>query len=518
MIKTQCNNSLFPICYSLDSVSELYDPTVSFSRVEACDKLEIALIVSGSGMHQIMNQTVPCKENDIFLIPAHIPHAYFVNEENASLNIRRVLVDLNAFYSDGTEIPGDSRFCFGLFRDNSISAYAMLNSKTKAELEQLFDKISDEIKDKKQEWLSAVRANITLTFITLCRYVNSAIRNAQTFPPKEWHIVSSAIRMVTDRFQDSELTLESIALALYISKSQLSRIFNRLTGEPFSSYLRRVRISHACRLLQYTDVAVDEVVSRCGLKDLPSFYRNFQQLIGMTPKQYRQQVFISKSKFDKRIGSVLNEITEAISSGESKKIKELIEEAINLKITTQEILNALLNGMNTVGEKFINNRAYVPEVLVSARAMNTGIQLLRPLLVKDGIKPVGRVCIGTVQGDLHDIGKNLVKMMLEGRGIEVIDLGTDVSPDEFIKTAIEHDCRAICCSALLTTTLGAMADVVKKAVEAGIRDKVKILIGGAPVSERYCREIGADFYSSDAATCANIAYKICCEFNDNKEH
>ena len=508
MPKAQCKESGAPICCDLHSFNEVYDQDISFSSIKAADKLEIGLVVSGNGMLQIMNQAVPCKENDIFLVPSHIPHGYFVTESGAMLKVRRISVDLEAFYSDGTELAGDPRFCFGVFRDDSVTAYAMLNARTRSEINQIFDRLNDEIIEKKQEWIAAVRANLSLLFITLCRYVNSAIRNDQAFPPKEWRMVSTAIRTVTERFQDTELTLDSIARSLYISKSQLSRVFGKLVGEPFSDYLRRVRISHACRLLQYSDMTVDEIVSECGLKDVPSFYKNFQLIVGMTPNHYRQGVEISKNTSEKRISSIINEISEGIVSGNAKKIKELVCEAIEQKIPSKEILDALLKGMSTVGERFMNNRVYVPEVLVAARAMNIGAQLLKPLLVKDGVKPIGRACLGTVQGDLHDIGKNLVKMMLEGKGIEVIDLGTDVSADEFVKTAIEKDCKIICCSALLTTTMGVIKEVVEKVNEAKIRDKVKILIGGAPVSESFCREIGADFYTGDAAECADVAFKI----------
>ena len=146
--------------------------------------------------------------------------------------------------------------------------------------------------------------------------------------------------------------------------------------------------------------------------------------------------------------------------------------------------------MNVVGEKFKNNEIFVPEVLVSARAMNIGANLLKPLLAQDGVRTSGKVCISTVKGDLHDIGKNLVKMMMEGKGLEVIDLGTDVAPDTFVKAAIDNDCKVICCSALLTTTMGVMGDVVKAAEAAGIRDKVKIMVGGAPVTEAFCQQIG----------------------------
>ena len=208
--------------------------------------------------------------------------------------------------------------------------------------------------------------------------------------------------------------------------------------------------------------------------------------------------------------TILNEISENLQRGKAKIVKELVAQAVEEGISPELILNeGLLAGMNIVGEKFKNNEIYVPEVLVAARAMNMGTQILKPLLAASGVAATGKVCIGTVQGDLHDIGKNLVKMMMEGKGLEVVDLGTDVSPETFVQTAIEQNCRVICCSALLTTTMSVMEEVVKKAEEAGIRGKVKIMIGGAPVSEDYCKKIGADCYTVDAASAADAAVEFC---------
>ena len=207
---------------------------------------------------------------------------------------------------------------------------------------------------------------------------------------------------------------------------------------------------------------------------------------------------------------ILNDISENLQKGKAKIVKELVQQAIDEGVDPEQILNeGLLAGMNVIGEKFKNNEVYVPEVLVAARAMNMGAQILKPHLAAAGVVASGKVCIGTVQGDLHDIGKNLVKMMMEGKGLEVVDLGTDVAPETFIQTAIEQNCQVICCSALLTTTMGVMADVVKAAEAAGIRDKVKIMIGGAPISHEYCAQIGADCYTVDAASAADAAVAFC---------
>ena len=206
----------------------------------------------------------------------------------------------------------------------------------------------------------------------------------------------------------------------------------------------------------------------------------------------------------------LQEISQQLQAGKAKIVKTLVQQAIAEGYPAQQILEeGLLSGMNIIGVKFKNNEVFVPEVLVSARAMNQGAALLKPLLAQDGVKASGCICIGTVQGDLHDIGKNLVKMMMEAKGLEVIDLGTDVAPDTFISTAIENDCQIICCSALLTTTMGVMGEVVKAAEAAGVRDKVKIMVGGAPITEEFCRQIGADAYTPDATSAAEKAVEFC---------
>ena len=208
--------------------------------------------------------------------------------------------------------------------------------------------------------------------------------------------------------------------------------------------------------------------------------------------------------------ALLNEISEKLQAGKAKDVVALVQQAIDEGIPAETILNeGLLSGMNVIGEKFKNNEIYVPEVLVAARAMSKGSALLKPLLQDEGAKASGKVCIGTIEGDLHDIGKNLVSMMMEGKGLEVIDLGSDVSPEKFIEAAVNENCNIIACSALLTTTMNNMKEVVVKAEEAGIRDKVKIMIGGAPVTEEFCRQIGADAYTPDATSAAEAAVGFC---------
>lgn len=208
--------------------------------------------------------------------------------------------------------------------------------------------------------------------------------------------------------------------------------------------------------------------------------------------------------------SILVEMSEFLQKGRAKNVKELVAKAIEEGISPSTILSdGLLSGMAVIGEKFKKNEVFVPEVLVAARAMNAGIEILRPYLMAAGVEAKGTVVIGTVKGDLHDIGKNIVKMMLEGKGLNVVDLGVDVSAETFVEKAKEHNADIICCSALLTTTMNEMESVVEKAKEAGIRDKVKIMIGGAPVSQEFCDKIGADCYTVDAATASDMALEFC---------
>ncbi len=206
---------------------------------------------------------------------------------------------------------------------------------------------------------------------------------------------------------------------------------------------------------------------------------------------------------------ILEQISVALQKGRAKDVKALVEQSLEEGLGAQTILtDGLLAGMSIIGAKFKNNEIYVPDVLIAARAMKAGTEVLRPQLAADGVKAKGTVILGTVKGDLHDIGKNLVGMMLEGKGLEVIDLGTDVPAEKFIDAAIEHDAPVVCCSALLTTTMTEMENVVQAAVEKGVRDKLTIMVGGAPVNEAFAKSVGADIYEPDAASAAESAVAV----------
>ena len=208
--------------------------------------------------------------------------------------------------------------------------------------------------------------------------------------------------------------------------------------------------------------------------------------------------------------SRIQEIDQLIQQGRGKKVCETIQAAMDEGISAADILReGMLPAMSAIGEKFKNNEVFVPEVLVAARAMNMGMALLKPYMADCGIEPAGTAVMGTVRGDMHDIGKNLVKMMIEGKGLRVVDLGVDVSPEKFLEAAEENHADIICCSALLTTTMGEIKNILAYLEERNVRGKYKVMIGGAPVSQSYCDAIGADYYTPDAASAADVAYQIC---------
>ena len=204
--------------------------------------------------------------------------------------------------------------------------------------------------------------------------------------------------------------------------------------------------------------------------------------------------------------AIIQEISEFLQKGRAKNVKALVQQALDEGIDAKQILTeGLLDGMMIVGTKFKNNEVFVPEVLVAARAMNAGLAILEPKLLEVGNEPVGKAVIGTVKGDLHDIGKNLVAMMLKGAGFEVCDAGVDVDPETFIAKAEEIGADVICMSALLTTTMSNMRPVIDMLKERGLRDKYVVMIGGAPVTQAFADEIGADYYTSDATSAAETA-------------
>lgn len=203
---------------------------------------------------------------------------------------------------------------------------------------------------------------------------------------------------------------------------------------------------------------------------------------------------------------IVNEISEFLQKGRAKNVKKLVQQALDEGVDAKEILEeGLLSGMMTICGKFKRNEVFVPEVLVAARAMNAGVTILEPKLIEIGNEPIGKAVIGTVKGDLHDIGKNLVVMMMKGAGFEIVDLGTDVPAEAFVDKAEEIGADVIGMSALLTTTMPNMKDILDVLEERGLRDKYIVMAGGAPVNQAFADQIGADYYTEDAASAAEVA-------------
>jgi 5-methyltetrahydrofolate--homocysteine methyltransferase len=202
----------------------------------------------------------------------------------------------------------------------------------------------------------------------------------------------------------------------------------------------------------------------------------------------------------------LSQIASSLYDGDYEIIPDLVQKSLDQGISPDKVLQeGLIAGMDKVGKDFKEGTLFVPEVLIAARAMHAGMDILRPLLAKSGAKNAGKCVIGTVKGDLHDIGKNLVKMMLEGAGFEIIDLGTNVDPQAFVEAVRAHKPKLVCMSALLTTTMQNMKVTIDEIGEAGLRDSTKILLGGAPITEDYARKCGADGYASNAASGVDVA-------------
>ncbi len=200
----------------------------------------------------------------------------------------------------------------------------------------------------------------------------------------------------------------------------------------------------------------------------------------------------------------LQALAAAVIKGDRNTTEQITRQALEEKVAPEEILNkGLVAGMSVIGEKFKKNEVFVPEVLIAARAMKSGLAVLEPELKATGVKPAGTVVIGTVKGDLHDIGKNLVAMLMQGAGLQVVDLGIDVTPEKFVEQAKANGAQIIAMSALLTTTMPQMADVVKAVKDSGL--SIKTMIGGAPVTQAYADEIGAHGYAADAASAATLA-------------
>ncbi|MBE6658677.1 MAG: helix-turn-helix domain-containing protein [Ruminococcaceae bacterium] len=476
--------------------------------------IEVSCVLDGTGIHRIWNEAYPVSAGDLYILNTAVPHGYFSCDTESSPLVCNLLFDpADLFGAEINEIGGEA-YLFGLFSGNNFAVHLSLKAKQLESFLQTCGEIETENREKAVGWLDAVRAKLTILLITAKRMTDNA-RTAHTYSASEESpTAAAALRMVRNRYADPDFSLADVAAAMYKSTSTVSRIFHAVTGEYFSDYLRTVRMRQAASLIANSDMSNEEIAVMCGYRDLPTFYKQFKQAYRATPGNYRKQyketkIHCSKQEETIMSNAIYTEISEKLQRGKAKDVAALVTQALEENLPAAEILNeGLVTGMNIIGEKFRTNEVFVPEVLVAARAMNAGLKILKPALTNAGVEPIGRAVICTVKGDMHDIGKNLVKMMIEGQGIECIDLGVDADPAAIVAAVKENNAQLVCLSALLTTTMMGQRDVVEALKAEGIRDQVRVMVGGAPITQEFADEIGADCYTLDAASAAKEAVRL----------
>ena len=477
--------------------------------------IEISCVIGGRGIHRIWNEAYPIAAGDLYVLNTAVPHGYFADDAGEPPLICNLLFDPADLFGEEINEIGGASYLFGLFSGNNFAVHLSLKPKQLDIFLQTCEEIERENREEAIGWQEAVRARLTLLLVAIKRMSDEerSIHSYRT--AEESPIAAAALRMVRDCYADPDFSLSDIAAALYKSTSTVSRIFHAVTGQYFSDYLRSVRMRHAATLIANSDMANDEIALLCGYRDIPTFYRQFRQAYKATPgvfrKQYKEQQKNTSSIQEENTMSnaIYTEISEKLQRGKAKDVAALVTQALEENLPAAEILNeGLVTGMNIIGEKFRTNEVFVPEVLVAARAMNAGLKILKPALTNAGVEPIGKAVICTVKGDMHDIGKNLVKMMIEGQGIECIDLGVDADPAAIVAAVKENNAQLVCLSALLTTTMMGQRDVVEALKAEGIRDQVRVMVGGAPITQEFADEIGADCYTLDAASAAKEAVRL----------
>ncbi|MBE7066957.1 MAG: helix-turn-helix domain-containing protein [Ruminococcaceae bacterium] len=504
-----------PVFQNTQVCTDLYVHEIGLSRLHQHQFIEISYVVDGVGTHRILNEAYTCRKGSLCILNIAVPHGYFAIEDMPPPVIHNLLFDVSDIFDNELSEIGSKHYMYGLFSSNNFAINISLKPKQLSIVEDLYNSISEEISAGKENWQNVIKAKMHIFLITLKRIIDESADTSSVKFSHEQQAVSTAVQLTNAMYHDSQFTLADVAQALYTSTASASRMFRTVTGEYFSDYLRSVRMRHAVDLVTNTQLSNEEIATRCGYKDLPTFYKQFKNSTGFSPGEYRkatQEREDINTEKESIIMSILQEISEKLQKGKAKDVAALVTSALEEGVAPEKILNeGLVDGMNIIGGKFRNNEVFVPEVLVAARAMNSGLKVLKPALSNAGVEPIGKAVICTVKGDMHDIGKNLVKMMIEGQGIECVDLGVDVEPAAIVNAVQESGAQIVCLSALLTTTMMGQKEVIDALVAAGIRDKVKVMVGGAPVTQEFADEIGADCYTLDAASAAQQAKRLILE-------
>ena len=323
--------------------------------------------------------------------------------------------------------------------------------------------------------------------------------------------MDGAIAYIEAHYRE-EITIKEIAERSGYSEYHFNRKFKGIFGVTPYRYVMRRRLIEAKNALLSGEDPIEKIAGRCGFKNTVSFYQAFKKEFNLTPNAFKEKKKV-RDNGEKEYTMMKNEkfeqIIQLVQKGKVAEVDALIKECLAEGVPAIEILNeALLAAMQQVADKWAAGKAFIPEVLIAARCLNSGMAILDPELTKVKTEPKGKVVLATVKTDLHNIGKNLVGLMLRTKGFEVIDIGVDAGPDKFVAAVKEHQPQYICMSALLTTSMPYMKDVVDALQAEGLRDSVKVCIGGAPVTQTYCEEIGADIYTSNAVELAEMLAKL----------
>jgi len=504
-----------PVYIDHTDFNAIYSDTLGIGALYQHSFVEISYVEKGYGYHRIWNESYPIESGDVFIMNVAVPHGFFSISEQEPLTVRRLFFDPHDLYNDEILEIGGERYLFGLFARDNFSLHLSLKGKQYRKISQKFDEIQLEVKERQCDWIDAVRAQITLLLLYLKRMEQCSSSDQIHKETKVAATVSSVLKLVQEHYADPTFSLKTISEILHKSTSSISRSFFEVTGKYFSEYLIYFRMQQATYFLTETELSNEEIALRCGYCDFPSFYKQFHQVIGTTPGEFRKkndELLQSINMEDTNKQFYLDEISQKLQKSKADAFVELIHSALNEGIPPDEIIyKGLLGGMTEIGKKFQSNEVFLAEVMRAAKNMHTVMEILKPYLVENNFKPIGCAVICTVKGDLHDLGKNLVKVMLEGEQIHCIDLGVDVDPLAVVEAVKEHNAQLVCLSALLTTTMMAQKDVIDALKAAGLRDRVRVMVGGVPITQQFAEEIGADCYTADAGAAAKEARRLLME-------
>lgn len=278
-----------PVCSNVAVCEKIYSEDVALSQLHFHEFVEISVVVDGSGIHRILGEAVECGVGDVYIINTGVPHAYFAKNDKEKPTVCNLLFDPSDVFTGDIASSENPCYCYGVFKENALTAYIRLDCDMLDDIKNILTRIENEALKKQPQWQASVRAYLENLLICLGRCKEKPVGNMATgLRLKDRFMVSETMRAVTENYSDCSLTLETIAETMFISKSYLSRIFTKATGEHFSDYVRNVRIRQACRLLKETDKSNEQIVYECGMKDLPTFYKLFKKQFSLTPNQYRK--------------------------------------------------------------------------------------------------------------------------------------------------------------------------------------------------------------------------------------